>query len=272
MFEGCVLLPSIPALNLQSLTNAYQMLNGCVELLSVPEFSVPNLTSSDGMFISCQKIKSVKFTNVAKLANIRRMFIGCSNLETVDIPTSVVVTSIERTFESCYRLTSIATFSCSPNTGWLWYGGDGNGLYNTFNGCNSLKNIPINFINTETVQDFRNTFYNCHSLIRIPGITVSNATTTSVNPSFLGLSAMVFANNRLSDASQLRGIEQTISFDGANLERPAILDIFNNLVDNTGYVVMSTTQSINIRNNPGTADITPTDALIVSNKNWLLLK
>jgi hypothetical protein len=264
MFDGCQLLSSIPALNLQSLTNAYQMLNGCLELLSVPEFSVPNLTNADGMFFSCQKIKSVKFTNVVKLANIRRMFFGCSNLETVDIPTEVVVTAIPQAFENCYRLTSIATFSCSPSTGYIPWDAN-NGLGQTFKDCNSLKTISINFINTENVQEFRSAFLNCHSLIRIPGLTVSSA-------GIGGLGTMLSTNNRLSDASQLRGIEQTISFDGANLERPAILDIFNNLVDNTGYVVMSTTQSINIRNNPGTADITPTDALIVSNKNWLLLK
>jgi surface protein len=262
MFSSCVLLQTIPSFNLSATSTMAGMFNACSELVEIPVLNVPNLTTAEWMFNSCSKIKVVSFTNVLKLVNIRRMFNSCSNLEIVNIPIVMTITSMDMTFSGCSRLTQISTFSCSPSTGWTT--GEGFGLRQTFNGCSSLKNIPITFLNTENVQDFREMFYNCNSLIRIPGLTISNAFAGSGQSNIIGSTNTNDLNrlNRLGNASQLRGIKQSISFERSNLEGPRIVDILNNLA------TASTTQSIYFAFNPGTSSITPSDILIATNKNW----
>ena len=61
--------------------------------------------------------------------------------------------------------------------------------------------------------------------------------------------------------SNIFGLTKSHSYNTNKLSRLALINIFNNLGN-------ATSQTIDVRYNPGTADLTPEDIAIATSKGW----
>jgi len=146
-----------------------------------------------------------------------------------------------------------------------------------FLNCSNLTEIGD--INCPLSTNLSVAFQNCKELISIGDITLSPGLTT-ISATFQGcykLRRIVF----LSDLSSLTTITSTFTncqsleyvrlpniiisittLTDKNLERPAIIDLFNDLG------TPGTTRTIALTGNPGVPNLTAADLLIATSKNW----
>jgi hypothetical protein len=94
-------------------------------------------------------------------------------------------------------------------------------------------------------------FVNCSKLREINFSSCSAVTTTT----------SVFSNCVALEKLRMPSIGATFSITGCNLQRPALIDLFNDLASVTA-------KTITITNNPGVADLTAADLLIATSKGW----
>ena len=95
------------------------------------------------------------------------------------------------------------------------------------------------------------TFDGCGKLRKIGSINMSNVTTNSY---------MLRNNFQLSE-SNIFGLTKSHSYNTNKLSRLALINIFNNLGN-------ATSQTIDVRYNPGTSELTPSDIAIATSKGW----
>ena len=69
-----------------------------------------------------------------------------------------------------------------------------------------------------------------------------------------------YSNHQLN-ASGIYGIIKTHTYNGCDMTRDNLVIIFNNLGN-------ASSQTIDVRNNPGTDDLTPEDIAIATSKGW----
>ena len=95
------------------------------------------------------------------------------------------------------------------------------------------------------------TFDRCIELRKIGSLDMSNVTSANL---------MLRSNFELSE-SNIFGLTKSHSYNTNKLSRLALINIFNNLGN-------ATSQTIDVRYNPGTADLTPEDIAIATSKGW----
>jgi hypothetical protein len=117
-----------------------------------------------------------------------------------------------------------------------------------FNGC-SVEEIPS--LNFSKLTNASSLFDVCVYLRKIGSINLS-AITSSLH--------LLRSNFNISE-SNITGLRFTHTYSGSKLSRLALINIFNNLGS-------ATTQTLDIRFNPGTAELTPSDIAIATSKGW----
>lgn len=118
-----------------------------------------------------------------------------------------------------------------------------------FYACGSLSKLGR--IITPVVTTIQSMFVNCSKLREINFSSCSAVTTTT----------SVFSNCVALEKLRMPSIGATFSITGCNLQRPALIDLFNDLASVTA-------KTITITNNPGVADLTAADLLIATSKGW----
>jgi hypothetical protein len=98
-------------------------------------------------------------------------------------------------------------------------------------------------------------FQNCNSLQSIPQLDTATVS-SAANIGNFTLNCRSLAKGRTN------GIRFAISYNGCKLSRAALVDIFNGLGTASG------SQTIDVRNNFGTASLDAADKLIAENKGW----
>ena len=122
-------------------------------------------------------------------------------------------------------------------------------MYQMFNGCSSLEEIPS--MDTSSVTNMGYLNAGDSKLRKIGSLDFSSATS---------LSYLNSSTNRLN-ASGIYGVIKTHTYNGCDMTRDNLLIIFNNLGT-------ASSQTIDVRNNPGTPDLTTEDIAIATSKGW----
>jgi hypothetical protein len=118
-----------------------------------------------------------------------------------------------------------------------------------FYGCSTLAKLGT--LTTPAMTTITNMFFNCQKLKEIVFTTCAAVTTTTT--AFSGCLSL----RKL----RMPGMGATFSITGCNMERPEIVDLFNDLAT-------VSTRTITITNNPGVPNLTAADLLIATNKGW----
>ncbi len=143
-----------------------------------------------------------------------------------------------------------------------------------FSNCRNL--IEISDINTPAATNFSSMFSGNVNLIKVGTVTSTAVTNIqsvmqncfSINEiTFTDLSNVTTTTNAFSACYSLQsirvpGLKVTVSFVDCNMERAALVQVFNDLG------TPATTQTITVTRNPGSADLTAADILIATSKNW----
>ena len=284
-FNGCRSLKAVPSLNTSKNTNFLNFYANCTTLKSIPQTDTSSGTSFNGMFSSCSQLESVPYIDTSLGTDFTGMFNGCYSLRTVPLLDLSGCRSLYRMFYNCYNLQDLPNIDTASmiTNGVL----NNNTWRETFTNCYSLKRIPSSFLNGIQVGvDFSNIFQNCYQLRTLPSSFSNFNTNTNVFsvvnmfsscfslkelPSVMDLSTITSAANqnalfnscRSLEKARITGCKYNITYYNCFLGRDEIVEIFNGLA-----TVSSGT--IDIRNNPGNADITEDDKAIAENKGWTI--
>ena len=121
-------------------------------------------------------------------------------------------------------------------------------LHDLFQGSN-IEVVPdLDFSSTTNVTYL---FDGCANLRKIGSLDMSNVTSNTY---------MLRNNFQLSE-SNIFGLTKTHSYNTNKFSRLGLINIFNNLGN-------ATSQTIDVRNNPGTSELTPEDIAIATSKGW----
>ena len=227
----------------------------------------PAVVSSRYMFFNCVFLRYIPNIDFSKSVDAGSMFSGSSIVSTPNMDLSSVTTT-SNMFYGCSRLVS-PNFGPTPNlqSAYKMYYGcsslkdppnmDSTGAKLTstaymFYGCSSLTVGPR--IDTSSVTDASNMYLSCTNLTTIQGHDLSKTTNLSS-----------FASNCTSLTTVgVRGFTRSLTISGAKLDAAAINTLFTNA--GTAY---NSSQTIDVRNNPGSAGCDPT---IATAKGWTVLR
>lgn len=309
LFFSCSSLKHIPEYNFSSLSNAGNLFAYCFTLESFGDLYIPSSTTTTGLFLNCYSIRSIGNITIGTASNFQQMFEGCYALKKIgNITHSGTITGFYRTFYNCFSLLEIPLFNGSTidtsnatgttGTQYIFYScrslrslptidlslatnitgcfytcesipeinvitsSSLTRLFQTFYGCSSLKKVTIS--NTASVTNFNGMFYECRSLISIPAFSFSGVTSSTGIDSNTGSGRMLGNNYGLSSFLGT-GVRVSINFQYCKLGRGDIVTVFNNLGTALG------TQTINVRNNPGTLNLLAADIAIATGKGWTVL-
>jgi surface protein len=287
MFKNCSSLEKI-SLDLTSCTSAIQMFDGSNKIKEVNLQNTGNVTNMNKMFLNCSSLETVTGLDTSSATVLSNAFQGCSNLKNLPL---LDLQNCTTTFYMFIYCSSLEGFP--------------NGLINTsgvsdmrymFHSCSSLRELPSDFntdsaniyamfmstglktipqINTSNSQSNLHYLFNSSKIEIIPDLDFS--LTTNVTYIFnycnelrkIGIldmsnvtsaSYMLRGNFELSE-SNIFGLTKSHSYSTNKLSRLALINIFNNLGN-------ATSQTIDVRNNPGTSDLTPEDIAIAISKGW----
>lgn len=154
------------------------------------------------------------------------------------------VNQLSASFLSCRDLTEVGNITATSATT----------INDMFNGCTNLRKIGLIDIGTSGTVANTATFINCVNLREIEFVSAVRLTTTT---------SMFSGCSRLRKL-RLPGMAITFSIADCDMERDALVDLFNDLA------TVGTTQTITITNNPGTINLTPSDLAIATGKGWLV--
>ena len=280
---------SLPLLDLSSCTNTSYMFNGCQNIKEINLTNTSNVTNGQYMFTSCGKLESITGLDTSSVTNHQYMFQNCYKLKNLSLLDFQNSTSTKYMFNNCQFLEEFP-----------------NGLINTsgvtdmsvmFYDCYSLKEIPSDF-NTDSATNMTHLFRGCRSLKTIPSINTSNITSTynifygsgleiipdldfsnvtygygtfdwctnlrkigNIDMSSITSNSYMLRNNHQLSESNIFGLTKSHSYNTNKFSRLGLINIFNNLGN-------ASSQTIDVRNNPGTADLTPEDIAIATSKGW----
>ena len=80
MFNGCLSLTSVPAMDTSGVTDMSAMFRGCSSLTSVPDMDTSQVTNMLYMFHYCSSLTSVPDMDTSQVTNMSDMFTNCSAL------------------------------------------------------------------------------------------------------------------------------------------------------------------------------------------------
>jgi len=226
-----------------AVTNMSSMFNNCRSLQSVPLFNTAAVTNMSSMFRDCLSLQSVPLFNTAAVTNMSSMFQNCVSLQSVPLFNTAAVTNMSSMFNECFSLQSVPLFNTAAVTN----------MVGMFANCSSLQSVPL--FDTAAVTNMTTMFNGCNSLQSIPQLDTATVS-SAANIGNFTLNCRSLAKGRTN------GIRFAISYNGCKLSRAALVDIFNGLGTASG------SQTIDVRNNFGTASLDAADKLIAENKGW----
>lgn len=264
MFENSDGIKEVNLQNTGNVTNMNKMFRDCDELETVTGLDTSSATILSYLFEGCHKLKNLPLLDLQSCTTTSYMFIYCNSLE--GFPNGLIntsgVTNMGYMFHSCSSLKELPS---DFNT-------DSANVYGMFLGT-GLKTIPqINLSNSQSYLhylfygsnievvpdlDFSSTtnvtylFDGCRNLRKIGSLDMSNVTS---NPYML-------RNNFQLSESNIFGLTKSHSYNTNKFSRLGLINIFNNLGN-------ATSQTIDVRNNPGTSELTPEDIAIATSKGW----
>lgn len=115
--------------------------------------------------------------------------------------------------------------------------------------CQNLAKLGT--LTTPATTNITSMFYNCIKLKEIVFTSCATVVTTTT----------AFTNCQSLRKLRMPSMGATFSITGCNMERPEIVDLFNDLATVTA-------KTITITNNPGIPNLTAADLLIATNKGW----
>lgn len=229
-----------------SLTSSFR---NCTGLQTLPLFDTSNVVSFQSAFNGCGSLKELPFFNTTNVINFLDAFVGCTSLETVPLFNTANAQNMSGMFQSCSNLKHLPVFNTSSATT----------VALMVNGCTNLVDFPL--INTALVTNMTSLFRNCNTLQSIPALSTASITPTS------GTDFSNFINPASSVARIEMVFARSVTLINANLGAPALVEIFNNLVDRSA----TTSATITITGNWGVPNLTASDLLIATNKNWVVV-
>lgn len=129
-------------------------------------------------------------------------------------------------------------------------------LAQLFSNCSYLREAHLT--NTGSVTSISTMFSANYALRTITGLDASSITTTT----------NAFLNCRSLSKLEMTGMAQSFTIANCLFSREGIVGVFNNLAD----LNPAGSATITITNNPGVADLTPTDEAIATDKRWTIVK
>lgn len=202
---------------------------------------VTNTNTTSQAFLSNSGNISLGNLNWNTTGIITSFFSG-SNIRKIGDLNCPTTTQMGSMFLNCFNLTEIGDINCPLSTNFSV----------AFQSCKELISIG-DITLSPGLTTLSATFQFCYKLRRIVFLSdLSSLTTVS----------SAFNNCQSLEYVRLPNLILSVVLSNFNLERPAIIDLFNDLG------TPGTTRIINISGNPGVPDLTAADLLIATSKNW----
>jgi hypothetical protein len=226
------------------------------------------------LFDECS-VSSISLINTSSVENWEYCFYNASalkNLSTIDLSNAL---SMFYTFYYCGALENILLTNTSGVTTWgncffrcaslkgeieLDVAG-ANDCSSMFYGCWQIEKITL--LNSDNVQDFGDAFYECFSLKELSAdwSSATNVSNVFINcPNLQKLNITNIGKNFFNVGF--------LSLIGTSLNREAMVDVFNNLIDISENLQEAEVLYMDITNTLGTPDLTESDFEIATNKGW----
>lgn len=262
-------LETFTILDASLLEDAGYAFENCYSLRSVNFPPTPNLKFLNDAFEYCYALTDVQFTDLSEVTDISYLFEDCYSLVSVDFPPMPLVEDCYNAFETCTSLESVTlrdfpslssltfpdffdyVFYDCPNLKEVNLIGFGeNGFTETFNGCDSLSSLdfsfPLKFISVP------------------PGELPSLAKVTISDTSKLKGVDLSFSQSNLSRVDA-PGISCSFTIQNSFMPRESIVSLFGDL-----SIVTPGSRKVCVSNTPGTANLTPADYQIATDKGWVI--
>ena len=261
LFSGCVNLKQVPKIMRDSMYNAYRMFNCCENLSSI-DIECDHILYASHMFYGCTNLEYMN-GYINNVSNGYCMFMGCENLKVVNIDN---IKNGELAFHSCNNISSINLKNISDpiecfqfcnnltdvnienisglskhmfrysNIANVTIGNITGNSTNMFYWCNTLKNVNIKNITTESSVGM---FSNCTNISNIN----INIDTNNFDIGFYGCTNLVHANIRgninscktlFHNCTNLRDVSIENIGTGYNMFNscPNITNVYINSIDN----------------------------------------
>ena len=286
MFNSCNSLKNLPLTSMTNIIAANQAFAG--NRFKKFDLSVPNLTTVNNMFQNCSELEEVTSDFPSGLTNTTYMFDNCQSLKTLKPFDTTSVTSSAFMFRNTYELKDVSgfNFSASTNSEYMFINSGiekppmalGGGNCNYFaQGCDNVREWPtfhqpitgafrmfisnwvleeLPTMDVSSLTDIRTILNSCYNVRSLPAWNLSGVTNSDTN---------TFYNCYELRESNISGLTRTHSYRNTQLNRDAIVNIFNNLGTAAG------SQTIYVNGTPGAANLTAPDVAIATGKGWTVV-
>lgn len=227
----------------ETVTRSTYMFYGCIRLTTAPPIDFSAVSSATSMFSGCQDLKSVS-ANFTSVTNADSMFSGCRSITSISAQFTSLTTA-NSMFKQCYLLKDVPPISLDNMK-------DLSSMRSMFDTCKSL--VTVQLTGKPSSGDTYYMFNGCASLVEAPPIDMSNI--TSSTSMFSGCSSLTKVG--------VFNFTRSLAVSGAKLDVAAINTLFTNA--GTAY---NSSQTIDVRSNPGSAGCDPT---IATAKGWTVLR
>lgn len=233
--------------NLSGTNISVVKVNGLPALKAFDFKGTNNITNFSSFFSSTKALTHVISIDTTGANNFYAFFFMCHSLIQVPALDGTLVTNMYQMFTDCFSITTIPAFDAPLATS----------TSRIYRNCEALPKIPlITFPSTTTLLS---AFANCPNLSSIPALDIGGATDIRV----------MFTGSTNIKRIELYNIASAIDISPCtHMDRDAIVEVFNNLKDLTGFISLS----ITITGMTGVAALTAADRDIVLNKNWTIVE
>lgn len=218
------------------------MFYACSKLKNITPFDTSNIINCSYMFYGTSLLKDVSWANFTSATNVTELY-QSSRIEKIGaINTSVTVTSSEMFYNNKYIINPSSLDGVKIHS-----------MLKFFGSCVNLERVPL--MDVSAVTDIRQSFGACYKITSLPAWDLSGVTLSDTN---------TFSNCYSLRESNIYGLTKTHSYANTQLDRDAIVNIFNNL----GTAV---SQTIYVNGTPGAANLTAGDIAIATGKGWTVV-
>ena len=294
MFDTCKNLINNPLYNTQNISNFANLFKDCFSIRDIT-LDISSATSlsrtfqsvgseqiilkneTPGQITNCSflvynanKLKYITPIDTSNSTNCSYMFYNTDIADVSWVNITSACTNLYYTFHSDAITKLPDTMDCTnvTNMGYTFYSCNARYLPNFVNDdlsnvTNSaaifgyMRNIEVlPYVNVSGLTSLTSFLRDNYNLKSIPSLNLSNVTTSS---------SSTFINCYQLRWSDVYGLTKTHSYRYSQLDRDAIVNIFNNLGTAAG------TQTIYVNNTPGAANLTAGDIAIATGKGWTVV-
>ena len=233
------------------------MFQSCTKLEKIGTLTLTSCTDFYAIFSSCQALETIggiNFPTSASSINFSQAYRNCYVLKVAYFPPSTVsYSSFDYVLDNTSSLDRIEPADLTLDASSITNNAQ---IRYAFQGCfvEDLPNITFS-TSTFTGNTDNNMFQNMRRVREIPAYDLSAVT------AILGNNKLINATAHSLNRIKATGIASTVNFQYAGLTADALDELMTNCATVTG-------KTMNIRNNPGSADC---DTTIATNKGWTVL-